>query len=198
MKLQGQYRQEPRLHKGHIRADGKIFRYYDHSRVDSEGYYYECWMSPDAMVKRETRRLARESERRQEDKADPVKVARRREIQKKASAKSRNENHARWLLWQARGRARARGLECTIELEDVVVPTHCPVLGIELTRGVGQATDSSAQLDRIHNHKGYVKGNVIVVSRRANRLKSDSNVEELRRIVQYYEQFSDHDSPSLG
>lgn len=191
MKTEGKYRQEPRLHKGHIRADGKIFRYYDYNRVDREGYYYECWMSPDVMVKREAQRLVREAERRKEDKANPAKVARRRAIWNKSSKKSRDNHQARYLLWQARSRARARGLECTIELEDVVVPTHCPVLGIELTRGVGRATDSSAQLDRIHNHKGYVKGNVIVVSCRANRLKSDSNVEELRRIVQYYEQFSE-------
>jgi hypothetical protein len=42
-------------------------------------------------------------------------------------------------------------------------------------------------LDRVDNTKGYVKGNVIVVSRRANVLKKDATLNELRQLADYYE-----------
>jgi hypothetical protein len=41
-------------------------------------------------------------------------------------------------------------------------------------------------LDRIHNYLGYIRGNVEVISWRANHLKSDSTLDELRKMVRYY------------
>lgn len=45
----------------------------------------------------------------------------------------------------------------------------------------------SPTLDRLDNTKGYVRGNVIVVSYRANRLKSDATIYELRRLAEFYD-----------
>ena len=44
----------------------------------------------------------------------------------------------------------------------------------------------SASIDRIHNHLGYIPGNVHWVSYRANRIKADATVEELQKIADYY------------
>lgn len=52
--------------------------------------------------------------------------------------------------------------------------------------GTKHANDNSPNLDRIVNALGYVKGNVIVVSARANRLKSDSTLDELRKLIEFY------------
>jgi hypothetical protein len=36
-------------------------------------------------------------------------------------------------------------------------------------------------------HLGYVRGNVIVVSTRANRLKGDATLDELLRLAEFYQ-----------
>ena len=71
---------------------------------------------------------------------------------------------------------------------DSITPTHCPVLGIELIRGGSKGPkDNSFSIDRIIPSKGYEEGNIIIVSNRANRLRSDSNPTELRIIADFYE-----------
>jgi hypothetical protein len=93
------------------------------------------------------------------------------------------------LLRAARSRAAKRELPFDIDLSDVVIPETCPVLGIKITPGgLGEGlASSSPTLDRIVNEKGYTKGNVIVVSWRANRLKNDATVAEMRAILKFYE-----------
>lgn len=85
------------------------------------------------------------------------------------------------------------GRDFSITEKDVFIPEVCPVLGIPLTFGLGKgegqsmmARDSRASLDRIDNDKGYVPGNVVVVSYRANRLKSDAKPSELLRVARFY------------
>ena len=36
-------------------------------------------------------------------------------------------------------------------------------------------------------NKGYVKGNIIVVSMRANRIKTDATFDEIRKVADFYE-----------
>lgn len=65
----------------------------------------------------------------------------------------------------------------------------CPVLGFPLINGshlIGNdRPDNLAELDRLIPAKGYIKGNVHWISRRANRIKSDASVEELEKIIAY-------------
>lgn len=58
-----------------------------------------------------------------------------------------------------------------------------PLYSMTGTRGGGP---NSPTLDRIRPDLGYVKGNVIVISGRANRIKSDATIEELRDIASFY------------
>ena len=81
--------------------------------------------------------------------------------------------------------AKKRGHEVTITEDDIEIPTHCPILGIPLEMGTRMRKDGSPSLDRVNNSKGYVKGNVRVISWRANRLKSDATVEEIKAIYDY-------------
>lgn len=41
----------------------------------------------------------------------------------------------------------------------------------------------SPSLDRLDSSKGYVKGNVRVISKRANQLKNNATVEEMRMVL---------------
>jgi hypothetical protein len=59
----------------------------------------------------------------------------------------------------------------------------CPLLGVPLQVGVGTFTDASPSLDRKIPALGYVKGNVWVVSFRANNLKRDASTRELEQLV---------------
>lgn len=95
------------------------------------------------------------------------------------------------MLYAARQRARKNGIECTITVDDIVIPEICPVLGIPLfsTLGKGQQPptllSNSPSLDRWDNTKGYIPENIRVISMRANDLKSDATLEEMEAVVAY-------------
>lgn len=91
------------------------------------------------------------------------------------------------LFYRARTRAQERGVPFDLMPDDIDVPTHCPVLGLPLqvnheSRG---STRSSPTLDRLVPSKGYVKGNVVVISALANRIKQDAGSEEILKVGQW-------------
>ena len=86
-------------------------------------------------------------------------------------------------------RARERGMEFNIELSDIVIPEKCPVLGIPLRKGLKVHANDSPSLDRVNSAKGYVKGNVCVISYRANTIKQDATSDELRAVADYMDGF---------
>lgn len=96
--------------------------------------------------------------------------------------------HEYRLLQSARSRAAKKNLDFTIELADITIPTTCPVLGISLSRkGAGAVKENSPSIDRIDPAKGYVKGNIAIMSWRANMLKNNMTVEEARLLLAYLE-----------
>jgi hypothetical protein len=100
----------------------------------------------------------------------------------------RLKNRAADLVNKARGRAKARGLSFTLSSEDISpLPSHCPVFGFELDYELSRASFNSPTLDRVDNDKGYELGNVIVVSRKANTMKSDGTVEDMKLLYEFYE-----------
>lgn len=72
-----------------------------------------------------------------------------------------------------------------LEFEDLDWPDVCPVLGIELDYFNETMCDNSVSFDRIDSTKGYVKGNVAIISWRANRIKNDGTAEEHKAIYVY-------------
>jgi hypothetical protein len=87
-------------------------------------------------------------------------------------------------MWRAaRSRATTDGIPFTIRVEDIVIPTRCPVFGVKLQRARNRATGNSPSLDRIINSRGYVPTNIWVISRRANSIKNDTTIEELEQLV---------------
>lgn len=89
------------------------------------------------------------------------------------------------ILINARARAKSRGLEFDLNESDIVIPDLCPVLGIRLVVGKDRPTDNSPTLDRIDLSRGYVRGNVAVISYRANRIKNDATLDELVKVADY-------------
>lgn len=76
----------------------------------------------------------------------------------------------------------------SLTLGEVTIPDRCPVLGIPLVqkRGRQGPGPNSPTLDRIIPELGYVPGNVVVISNRANRLKSDATIGELIALASFY------------
>jgi hypothetical protein len=98
-----------------------------------------------------------------------------------------------YFLWKsAKKRARDKGLAFDIEPSDIIIPNFCPYLGIEIIHETGHKArrDNSPSLDRIDSTNGYVKGNIIVCSWRANFLKSDATLNELLLITKQWSQQS--------
>lgn len=89
----------------------------------------------------------------------------------------------------AKYRAKRKGISFRLQLKDLVIPKRCPVLDVRLIRGEKGMNDRSPTLDRIRLTRGYTKGNVAVISFRANRLKSDAKIWEVEKILKYMRKY---------
>ena len=90
-------------------------------------------------------------------------------------------NRAKYLYIRAKHRAKKRGLEFNIEIADIIIPKTCPVFGIPFElKG-----EYAPSLDRINPKLGYVKGNIQVMSLRANKIKFDCTYEEIYQVAMF-------------
>ena len=108
-----------------------------------------------------------------------------REWERDYLKRKRQENPEYYLWKAAKKRAKSKQLDFDIEVSDIIIPQFCPLLHIPIIHkvGTGKRNDNSPSLDRLDNSRGYVKGNIVVVSWRANFLKSDAEFQELQRLV---------------
>jgi hypothetical protein len=100
------------------------------------------------------------------------------------------------IIYQARKRAKASGVPFNITTEHLISifpeDSLCPVLGIPMKFGDdNDGRDNSPSVDRIIPTEGYVEGNVVWVSYRANRIKNDASLEELKKLVHFYERYQE-------
>jgi hypothetical protein len=121
-----------------------------------------------------------------ENASEEEKAARRAKCNESAAKTKpwltrRRRRPAAYLFNVARQRCRRTGTEFTITVDDIVVPEVCPLLGVVLDP-YAESMDVHPSLDRIDPKKGYIPGNVWVVSHRANRIKSDACADELIAI----------------
>jgi hypothetical protein len=111
--------------------------------------------------------------------------------EKKRRDKSWKTDVLNILYKNIKSRAKRKGIEFTIQKSDIIIPDICPVFGIKLERESRDRWKTGPSVDRIDNTKGYIPGNITVVSRRANILKRDATIEELKLLAEYYECFCD-------
>ena len=92
---------------------------------------------------------------------------------------------------RAKSRAKKQNIVFDLDPKDIFIPELCPVLGIPLFRGDGVISDNTPSLDKIIPSKGYVKENIIVISYKANRIKSDANYEDIQKVADWLKQIVD-------
>ena len=107
---------------------------------------------------------------------------RKKELKYKTS-----ESYIRFMLYAAKGRAAAKGLDFNLSIEDITIPEICPILNIPLQISKGPRKNNSPSLDRINNSKGYTRDNTRVISWRANHLKHDGTLEEFKKLTSWME-----------
>lgn len=94
--------------------------------------------------------------------------------------KKRRFAHPERQMWmRSKSRAKMSGREFTIKVSDIVIPKTCRYLGISLAMSEGTLGPNSPSLDRIDSSKGYIPGNVEVISHLANSMKSNATWEQL-------------------
>lgn len=84
--------------------------------------------------------------------------------------------------------AKQRNIPFTLtlsDLNDLTFPVTCPMLNIPLKFNRGRPQDDSYSIDRIDSSKGYHIDNIIVISYKANRLKSNATMQEATAIAKY-------------
>lgn len=105
----------------------------------------------------------------------------------KRNSRLRNFVHSMWKA--AKKRATEKDLEFNIEESDIIIPKICPLLEVPLVFGTKDNYDYSPSLDRIDNTKGYIKGNIQVISKKANTMKNSATLQELetfcKNILRY-------------
>lgn len=117
-----------------------------------------------------------------EKRAQQNYASKNKEKLKERNLEYRKRNPKACLLRAAKNRAVKRKLDFSITEDDFSVPEFCPILNIPLVRHFGShgGKENSPSLDRIDSTKGYVPGNVWVISQKANAMKSDATIKQLK------------------
>lgn len=111
---------------------------------------------------------------------------------KEATHRWEEKNRENVLFRSCKQRAKVHNLPFNIDKSDIVIPDICPLLNIPINRVrnySGCMQPSSPSVDRIDNKKGYVKGNIRVISWQANRMKHNATKNELLTFAENIKEY---------
>ena len=121
-----------------------------------------------------------------------------KDFQKKTRRKFKtvgSSQHLADLLTGARKRARQFNLPYNLKVKDVreIITTHCPIFGFKFEinkQNIKNNWKTSPSLDRVVPSKGYIKGNIIIVSMLANSIKSCATPTQILKVGNFYKELS--------
>jgi hypothetical protein len=113
---------------------------------------------------------------------------RQRELDK--GREHRIKYREKYLLRSAKFRHQQQNIPFNLTLEDIVIPEYCPILKVPLTRDTMRKKDWNApSIDKIIPELGYVKGNIMIISLKANLMKNNASKEELLNFAEFFLKF---------
>jgi hypothetical protein len=140
----------------------------------------ECYRKNPSVMKEYQKKYYADNQKVVDARNKDYSIKHRQEI--KAWSKSRVAAN---MFYHAKRRAKLKGYPFNISLDDIVIPKRCPALGCLMTPGTHQRHEQSPTLDKIIPSLGYVKGNIQVICHRANWLKGNASLKELKLLVHY-------------
>lgn len=166
---------------GDISEDGeRLFSAYDDFRPAKDGFSKEVWYKRDTFQRTMVAKKGNHVSARKE----AIRSKDYMYLYSKA-------------LYASRVRARNSKVPFDVDVEYLqsIYPEDglCPVFGTDLIWGDdGKPKDNSPSLDRIIPSTGYVRGNLVWISNRANILKRDANWEELDKVATWLKSIVKH------
>jgi hypothetical protein len=105
---------------------------------------------------------------------------------------NRKKNLKKFLLNTVKYRAKKKGLDFNLIEEDLIIPDYCPLLEIRIAKtGSHKNSANSPSIDRINSSLGYIRGNIRIISYRANILKNSITKEEVyifyKNMLKYFD-----------
>lgn len=96
------------------------------------------------------------------------------------------EKRKHYLITKLSQQARMKKIPFDICVDDIEWVDKCPILGYNLDYfSIGGRKFNTVSFDKKDPTKGYTKGNVFIISNRANSIKSDMSLEQLERLLEY-------------
>lgn len=147
---------------GDEREDGKVFNGYRlYKRIDSE-YFHEYWVDGETFIKNKSHVY------------NFVKT---------------KKGHIYTLYKSAEKRAKEKKLDFDITLEYLIsiASDECPIFKTNFVWGYDRRgySGESPTLDRVFNNLGYIKENVVFISKKANTAKSSYQYQDLYKLADW-------------
>ncbi len=111
-----------------------------------------------------------------------------RDYQNERNTNFRQKNPEKSMYILLKSRAKKQDIDFNLDIDDLKIPNECPVLNIPIYKeaikgGKKGPKQNSPSVDRIDNNKGYIKGNIQVISHRANTMKGSATPQELLKFA---------------
>lgn len=112
-------------------------------------------------------------------------------LPKKQAYYRRTKKRGLYLYYAAKARSKKKNLPFNLTHEDIIIPNRCPILDIEIDLGIEDGSSgrpfkpNSPSIDRIVPEKGYVKGNVRIISMKANKYKNNMTRDIIQKLLDY-------------
>ena len=107
---------------------------------------------------------------------------------KKATTHGNGKTREYIMYHRIKCRAIKDNIEFNLDLDDIIIPEYCPIFSnIKLKFNKGTVKYNSPSIDRLIPEKGYTKGNIKIISYRANTIKQNATFEEIRQVADWLE-----------
>ena len=105
----------------------------------------------------------------------------------------RDKNKAQYIYTATRRKAKSENIPFNLEISDIIIPEYCPILEIKLEIFESKDNLNGPSIDKIIPNLGYIKGNIRIISRKANMMKLNASPEELKlfsiNILKYIKEY---------